>query len=323
MSESNNCVEGFELNGASIDLDEQDDSSPFTSAAPSAAPASRPRGPPVPAEGDRVPSKRMRGGGRPKGDAASHFKSKDEQVTGVDGKINTFRVWLCAFCSGASPGGKSQANVLQETRARAHLIEKCTDCPSDVKAGLMAKSGFIQAPPATPILSHAAGGSSGQGPPTTSTTADATAPAPGSATARGKNAKLAGMITGWFDCVSAADAMTITRAIMIFILGCGLSFNIVSSPFFVALICALRPGYLRWLPSETTFRRKWLKVIYQTTATHLQRIFSGSSCYRTIMWDGFVTDGGKHVSSGRLARAVSRARRMRACSLAFLAPFFT
>ena len=180
---------------------------------------------------------------------------------------------------------------MNSTQAKQHLLQHCPLCPDHVKVMLGAsapnscRSGVV--------VEHHHHSSDVKGKRALSPGPTGASESPHSASS-GKRTKSAASFADHCDSVRAA---AITFAIVQFIVGCALPFNIVNTIFFIGMIRELNAAYLRYLPKVDSFRRKWLPELYTATKSHVVAFFQsqGALSLRTLGFDGFKTVGNQHV----------------------------
>lgn len=105
-------------------------------------------------------------------------------------------------------------------------------------------------------------------------------------------------ILAWVDVITPLQAAAINMAICTFVVGCGLSFAIVESTFFIALLSVLRPAFIHggFLKKRKWFSQKGLIRLHRTVTKDIAKVFdSGPENYRTLSGDGFKTESDAKV----------------------------
>jgi len=106
-------------------------------------------------------------------------------------------------------------------------------------------------------------------------------------------------ILHFVDTCSPEQALQINEAITKFVVGCGLSFSTVESPFLKDLLQVCRPAFIA---GDHLRRRQWfsttgLDALHADVKARLQQRFESSSSTRfvTLAADGFKTETGRKV----------------------------
>ena len=88
------------------------------------------------------------------------------------------------------------------------------------------------------------------------------------------------------DRLSSTEKDEITFSLIKFLVACNISFNTVSSEFFLGFLNKLRPAYAAVLPCRQTFSRVWLPTLYTKVKTEVVAKFGTSKYFRTLGVDG-------------------------------------
>jgi len=97
------------------------------------------------------------------------------------------------------------------------------------------------------------------------------------------------------DRMKVPEASTMMFFLVRFIIGCGLPFSVIESPFFRDFVKAARPSFLKFLPSRFTGASRWIDIVHRHT---LQRTKECVATFRNRLAT-FAADGYKISSENK------------------------
>jgi hypothetical protein len=101
----------------------------------------------------------------------------------------------------------------------------------------------------------------------------------------------------FMDTCTKGQAELINAAICLFIVGCGLSFNLAENPFFIQLLMSLRPAFVRFLHTRCWFSRNGMSDLYDNVKARIQVGFNKNAVtkFDTLGGVGFKIEAGAKV----------------------------
>ena len=217
------------------------------------------------------------------------------QAPGSDGKIKV----TCGLCGELLSHGKQ----LQNSKYADHIVCNCKKASKEQRN--LVSSGHSTAKIKARKLADAAAATAAaaeskeSNPAVSPQLQEAAATAANIAGELGgsKKGKRQAQLDSYCDKCDPARAKIILMAIVQFICGCGLAFNIVNSVFFIGMIVSLNTVFAaKYLVKSQAFQRTWLPQLYGDVHLQVASYFANYPGFlRTLGLDGYTTPASQHV----------------------------